>query len=368
MPRLRKTTTSSRTWLLLATGLIGVAPATAIAWMRLANDDAPAATAAAPGSIDTSSPPPIELPPALPEPEAARPSIDSPVVSTGVALEPTPPAAPPPPLPAPAQEAAPKPSPKPTGGFVDGPILARPIDEPIPAASGRSAAGTSDPPPPPTPALPRGTSEPPTQAPGDTPALLPLERGGPGFAPPVPTPLDRPATDAAPGEEERGKRIAIAGKGPITIRLVEESIRKALDLLAQQAGVNILPSTQVAGTVTLNLENVTFEEALDALTRVGNLGVRREGTLIYVYTSQELKTLDAERKTPVVRVYCLNYVRANDLAAMIRPFLSQEGSISVTPANQSGIGSGTAAGTVAASRDAGPPRSAAVAEEAKAPE
>lgn len=131
----------------------------------------------------------------------------------------------------------------------------------------------------------------------------------------------------------------------LSLRVNNQDIRQALELLATQAGVNIIPSQGVSGSVSITLEDVTFDRALDILLRIANLDAQREGNLIFVYTAAEAEQLRLRENEPIVRVYHLNYVRTFDIFAIISPFLSPQGTISLTPPSAQGMtGAGGAGG------------------------
>lgn len=50
-----------------------------------------------------------------------------------------------------------------------------------------------------------------------------------------------------------------------------------------------MASDKVAGTVTVNLYDVPFEQALEAVLSVNNFVSVRSGEFIYVYTRQEMQ-------------------------------------------------------------------------------
>jgi type IV pilus secretin PilQ/predicted competence protein len=117
---------------------------------------------------------------------------------------------------------------------------------------------------------------------------------------------------------------------PITLVLDDVEIAKALDLLGKEGNLNILISSQVTGRVTANLKGMTLDQALESLMKVSNLVAVREKGLIYVYTADE--------KLPM-RIYHLNYTRAQDLEKMIKPLMSPKGKLIVTPPSAVGINS-----------------------------
>jgi type IV pilus secretin PilQ/predicted competence protein len=129
----------------------------------------------------------------------------------------------------------------------------------------------------------------------------------------------------------------IADGKPVTLK-ADADVRQVLELLAREGNVNIQVSPGVSGRIAVKLENVSFHEALESVLKLANLAAIRENQLIYVYTPKEL--VDARRKGGrfSTRIYRLNYVRAKDLEEMIKPFLSEEGKLAVTPKAEVGIG------------------------------
>jgi type IV pilus secretin PilQ/predicted competence protein len=128
------------------------------------------------------------------------------------------------------------------------------------------------------------------------------------------------------------------GTPAVTLHMDNLDVRKALEILSRQAAVNILVSPGVSGSVTVDLRNVTVEQALQAITNVCNLTVRREKDMIYVTapdeTNQSTENLTGEMS---MRVYRLNYAKGVDLALMIKSLLTAKGRVSTTPQPEIGI-------------------------------
>jgi type II secretory pathway component HofQ len=109
------------------------------------------------------------------------------------------------------------------------------------------------------------------------------------------------------------------GTNRISIKSQGGEIRRVLELLSTQASVNILSSPGVVGVIDINLEDVSFEDALNVILKLANLKAREENGVVYVYTAAEFAAIEAQERTPIVRVYHLNYARAEDVATMISP-------------------------------------------------
>jgi type II secretory pathway component GspD/PulD (secretin) len=175
------------------------------------------------------------------------------------------------------------------------------------------------------PAAPERAAQQPAAA--DLPDALP-----PKSQAPVAVPAGGPIPPGAVKVDEDGR---------MSMHLDNVDVRRTLELISRVGSLNILVSPGTAGAVTINLEGVTIDQALDAILRLANLVARRESNIIYVYTADETARLDGLQRRPGTRVYRLNYVRSGDLEEMIKPFLSATGKMTVTPPSDQGIGGGT---------------------------
>jgi type II secretory pathway component GspD/PulD (secretin) len=172
----------------------------------------------------------------------------------------------------------------------------------------------------------------------------------------LPSPLEVPSPEvpAAPGliqalPDARDRNDAVPrNDNRVTLRVEDEDVRRILGLMGRQASANILISPAVQGQIRVELNNVRFDDALAIVAKLANLGVRREGELVYVYTARELDDIKANERQTAVRIYHLNYIRAVDLILVLRPFLSRSGMMSMTPPAQQGLGGGGAGGGSAA--------------------
>ena len=88
--------------------------------------------------------------------------------------------------------------------------------------------------------------------------------------------------------------------------------------------MNILISPNVKGNITANFERVTQEQLLRSVLKLANLEEKVEGPIRYIYTKEELDAEHESKKKEriLTKVYKLNYIRADELMNMIKPFLS----------------------------------------------
>jgi type IV pilus assembly protein PilQ len=124
-------------------------------------------------------------------------------------------------------------------------------------------------------------------------------------------------------------------------------IRALLQLIAKNAGLNFVISDAVKGNITLNLKNVTWEQALNIVLQSHGLASRQEGNVIFVSTLEELtsnqtKQLQADETisnlAPLTStIIHLKYSNATDVASLLK---SKDGSL-LTPRGQIAIDSRT---------------------------
>ena len=137
-------------------------------------------------------------------------------------------------------------------------------------------------------------------------------------------------------KEYKGERL--------TLNFQDIETRAVLQLLAETSGQNIVVSDTVQGNVTLRLQNVPWDQALDIVLRTKGLDKRQEGNVIYVAPAEELaarekQLLESQKSltelAPVRTEYLqVNYAKASDLAALIKSqgktsLLSERGSVSI---------------------------------------
>jgi type IV pilus assembly protein PilQ len=125
----------------------------------------------------------------------------------------------------------------------------------------------------------------------------------------------------------------------IDIDLKDADIHNILRLLADTGHVNIVTADDVAGTITIRMRNVPWDQVLDVVLQAKGLGMVRQGNLIRV---APLAQLQKEREfrlaqqkqeyelTPLeTRLIPISYAQANELQARAKELLSPRGSLSV---------------------------------------
>src|SRR5579863_9618301 len=129
----------------------------------------------------------------------------------------------------------------------------------------------------------------------------------------------------------------------LTLNFQDIDTRAVLQLLADASGQNIVVSDSVTGNVTLRLQNVPWDQALDIVLRTKGLDKRRQDNVIIVAPQEELATRekadlaarkDIQELSPLRSDYLqVNYAKAADMAGLIKSqggsLLSSRGSVAV---------------------------------------
>ena len=153
----------------------------------------------------------------------------------------------------------------------------------------------------------------------------------------VPPATQPTAPPAQPVEKLTTEQVAVSDAGKVDIHVNNASLPEVLRMLSLQSHRNILASKEVEGSVTANLYNVTFPEALDAILQSNGYVYREKGNFIYVYTAKEMAEIDKSARQMGTEVFHLYYTPAANAASMIKPALSAEAQVAVTTAAQAGI-------------------------------
>ncbi|HTX23156.1 MAG TPA: type IV pilus secretin PilQ [Steroidobacteraceae bacterium] len=115
----------------------------------------------------------------------------------------------------------------------------------------------------------------------------------------------------------------------LTLNFQDIDTRAVLQLLADASGQNIVVSDSVHGSVTLRLQNVPWDQALDIVLRTKGLDKRQDGNVIIVAPAEELAARekaefaagkDLQELEPLRSEFLqVNYAKAADIALLIRP-------------------------------------------------
>ncbi|WP_417666531.1 type IV pilus secretin PilQ [Pseudidiomarina sp.] len=147
---------------------------------------------------------------------------------------------------------------------------------------------------------------------------------------------EAPQVDAAEAQAQSSQK-------PISLNFQDVPVRQLLQILADENNLNLVASESVTGNITLRLENVPWERALETILRVKGLDKRYDDNILIVAPASELARREAEQLesqqrmqdlTPLESSYIqINYAKADEIAQILRTdssdLLSTRGAVTV---------------------------------------
>ena len=135
----------------------------------------------------------------------------------------------------------------------------------------------------------------------------------------------RPLTRA---EKEEIKKKAFAFSGQkLSLNFQDIPVRSVLQILADFTNLNIVASDTVQGNVTLRLNDVPWDQALDLVLKSKGLGKREEGNIIRVAPMDEINKIEkdeleaqkvVEELEPLkTELFQINYTTAEDIKKVL---------------------------------------------------
>ncbi|MET0329249.1 MAG: type IV pilus secretin PilQ [Luteimonas sp.] len=129
---------------------------------------------------------------------------------------------------------------------------------------------------------------------------------------------------------------------PVVFNFQDIPVRTVLQLLADESNLNIVASDSVTGNVTLRLQNVPWDQALDIVLQAKSLDKRRSGNVVWVAPQSEIAAFEQakedarlaieERAEMTTEYIPISYGNAEDIAKLL------------TEESKSGMGGGGSGG------------------------
>jgi type IV pilus assembly protein PilQ len=126
---------------------------------------------------------------------------------------------------------------------------------------------------------------------------------------------------------------------PISLDLKDADIKDVFRTISQLTGLNIVIDPEVRGTVTVQLENVPWDQALDLILKQNSLGYVLENNIMRIATTTKLQAEESDRarlaearqaaeptRTVIKK---LSYARAVEITPTLKSIMSRRGDIVV---------------------------------------
>lgn len=136
-------------------------------------------------------------------------------------------------------------------------------------------------------------------------------------------------------EKRKAERFAYTGE-KLSLNFQDIDVRSVLQLIADFTDLNLVASDTVQGNITLRLQNVPWDQALDLVLKTRGLDKRQVGNVLLIAPADEIaarerQELEARQQlaelAPLRReVVQLNYAKASDIAKLFED-ASEEGGI-----------------------------------------
>jgi type IV pilus assembly protein PilQ len=124
---------------------------------------------------------------------------------------------------------------------------------------------------------------------------------------------------------------------PITLNLKDADIKDTLQRFSELTQLNIVLDPDVRGTVTVSLQDIPWDQALELILKINQLGYVLEGNIMRIASTNKLTAeenarlafLTAQDKNRPLRTVLqkVSYANANEMAATARKVMSARGDI-----------------------------------------
>ncbi|MDM9651225.1 type IV pilus secretin PilQ [Pseudomonas wenzhouensis] len=139
---------------------------------------------------------------------------------------------------------------------------------------------------------------------------------------------------AADQEQRKADRFSYSGE-KLSLNFQDIDVRSVLQLIADFTDLNLVASDTVRGNITLRLQNVPWDQALDLVLKTKGLDQRKVGNVLLVAPADEIaarerQELESRRQiaelAPLRReLIQVNYAKAADMAKLFQSVTSVDG-------------------------------------------
>jgi type IV pilus assembly protein PilQ len=152
--------------------------------------------------------------------------------------------------------------------------------------------------------------------------------------------------------KEEEKKVFVGTK--MSLDFKDADIHNVLRLISEVSGLNVVTSDEVKGKVSIHLSNVPWDQALDVILNVKDLGMIKKDNIILVIPKGKIEAEEERKRTAlkqrrdekleeikkkqqaleeleplVLKIVPVNYSDVTKLEVQLKPFLSDRGSVSV---------------------------------------
>ncbi len=147
-------------------------------------------------------------------------------------------------------------------------------------------------------------------------------------------------------EKKKAERFAYSGE-KLSLNFQDIDVRSVLQLIADFTDLNLVASDTVQGNITLRLQNVPWDQALDLVLKTKGLDKRKVGNVLLVAPADEIaarerQELESQKQiaelAPLKReLIQVNYAKAADIAKLFQSVTSSEGAADPAQAERGSV-------------------------------
>jgi type IV pilus assembly protein PilQ len=163
-----------------------------------------------------------------------------------------------------------------------------------------------------------------------------IEAASPAPAEPAAPGAPRAAAHALPPAATSPVTTKYSGE-PISVNLKNVDLVDFFRLIHEISGLNVVVDPSVKGSLTIVLDDVPWDQALDIVLKNNDLDKQLDGNVLRIATKQtlqkeaeenrDLAKAQAEAADVVTTTRVLSYAKATDMAGTLKKFLSSRGDI-----------------------------------------
>jgi type IV pilus assembly protein PilQ len=185
--------------------------------------------------------------------------------------------------------------------------------------------------------LPATLTQPGAALASPNPAKMTLAAGNKGVSADDTKPAGVSRQPLVNGQAAAGPASGKYSGEPISVNLKDVDLRDFFRLIHEISGLNIVVDPNVKGSLTIVLDDVPWDQALEIVLKNNDLEKQLEGNVLRIATrdtvkkeaeeSRDLAKAQAEAADVVTTTRVLSYAKADDMASTLKKFLSSRGDV-----------------------------------------
>ncbi|MFA6282255.1 MAG: secretin N-terminal domain-containing protein, partial [Candidatus Omnitrophota bacterium] len=141
-----------------------------------------------------------------------------------------------------------------------------------------------------------------------------------------PSPLPVSAPEKSKTNEEKATQTIKVEKSKVYLDFRDTDIKDVARILSKISGVSMLVGENVKAKVTLNIEGVSWEKALELILKTYNLGSIKKDNFIIIVTYKEIQ--DQQDQIPLTtKIITLNFASLDDTKTYVKSMMTKRGTI-----------------------------------------